>query len=256
MRLVRGIALLAALLLVSSAASAQFWEKKDYTTWSKDECRKMLEDSPWATRFTLSHQENFAVGQGSSGEGRESNQQVVYTAQIRSALPVRQAVIRLAQINNKYETLPAEQKKLFDESAAAYLARDFSDKVLVHVEFSTNVQFFDRGLAEYWQNFSHERLNRDVYVTAAKDRRVAAAEIQVDKGAGRAFEFAFPRQLNGEPLATSNDKVLRLEFPTPDIRDLSDRQADAKGAEAHATAKRAYFEFKLQKMMHKGQLVY
>jgi hypothetical protein len=30
------------------APAQDFWKKKPYTEWSEKECRRLLEDSPWA----------------------------------------------------------------------------------------------------------------------------------------------------------------------------------------------------------------
>jgi hypothetical protein len=46
-------ALLLLLLAAPAVAISDFWAKKDFTRWSERECRKLLEDSPWAKRYTM-----------------------------------------------------------------------------------------------------------------------------------------------------------------------------------------------------------
>src|SRR5215472_16656971 len=54
-------------LVASALAMASFaqgpWVKKDWKQWSKDDCKKILEDSPWAQRWTQSEAKvaNFAT---------------------------------------------------------------------------------------------------------------------------------------------------------------------------------------------------
>ena len=43
-----------AVLLASAAlTAADFWEEKDFTTWSPQQIDKMLTDSPWAKKATI-----------------------------------------------------------------------------------------------------------------------------------------------------------------------------------------------------------
>ena len=47
-------AAVAAFLLASAAlTAADFWEEKDFTTWSPQQIDKMLTDSPWAKKATI-----------------------------------------------------------------------------------------------------------------------------------------------------------------------------------------------------------
>ena len=51
-----------AVLLASAAlTAADFWEEKDFTTWSPQQIDKMLTDSPWAKKATI------VVGEPSRG---------------------------------------------------------------------------------------------------------------------------------------------------------------------------------------------
>ena len=63
-----------------------------------------------------------------------------------------------------------------------------------------------------------------------------------ERGAGRAFEFVFPRDVSGEPVVTPNVESIRIEFPNPQIRELNDQ--------------RTTFEFKTEKMKYKGSVIY
>jgi hypothetical protein len=106
-----------AVLLASAAlTAADFWEEKDFTTWSPQQIDKMLTDSPWAKKATIvlgSLQEGGSGGGfqsggagvgGGGGATRDSDaggsefqgvRRITVTVAWISALPVRQAIARL-----------------------------------------------------------------------------------------------------------------------------------------------------------------
>lgn len=230
------------LAFATPALGQEFWEKKPYTEWSKDQCRKLLRDSPWAKTFTITYGKVDQFGQPTKGEARQTEQKISYYAQLRSALPVRQAVVRLAQIENKYDKMGDADRKNFDASTARYLGAQYSD-IIVHVDYETSVEFFDRDLAAHWQSRPlGEAINNNVYLVTSAGIRVTPTNFKVEHGAGRAFEFMFPREVNGEPLVTANVETIRIEFPNPKIRELDDQ--------------RTTFEFKTSKMKYKGAVIY
>src|SRR5215471_17994676 len=87
--------------VVAAAQSKDFWQTKDYRQWNEKECKKLLEDSPWAQDYTFTRTLIEPLQRATGERAGESKPQMSYLAQFRSALPVRQALIRLQQINNK-----------------------------------------------------------------------------------------------------------------------------------------------------------
>ena len=107
-----------AVLLASAAlTAADFWEEKDFTTWSPQQIDKMLTDSPWAKKATIvagepsrgrrsggGFQSGGAGVGGGGGAARDSDaggsefqgvRRIPVTVAWISALPVRQAIARL-----------------------------------------------------------------------------------------------------------------------------------------------------------------
>ncbi len=104
-------------VLFASAAltAADFWEEKDFTTWSPQQIDKMLTDSPWAKKATIvvgslqaeglgGFQSGGAGVGGGGGAARDSDgggsefqgvRRITVTVAWISALPVRQAIARL-----------------------------------------------------------------------------------------------------------------------------------------------------------------
>jgi hypothetical protein len=236
--------LLVAILFCAAAAGTQgFWDKKDWKSWSKDECKKMQEDSPWAHKWYRTHVAEDRFGQPTKGDTRETEQQIFYVIQLRSALPIRQAFIRDAQVNNKYDKMSAKEKQNFDASADAFLSRKYEDVIVVHVIYGTNIQNDERALMRFWQtNYLEGTVPMEAFLTTSAGKRVPPIRYVSAKGGGLEFELIFPRTQNGEPIVTPDVKTIGVEFQHPEI-----------GLEGGA---RVYQEFKTDKMMVNGVLVF
>jgi hypothetical protein len=231
----------------SIVVGADFWESKQYDKWSQKECGKLLEKSPWAQDFTLTDS-----GLQQSTQASDDGQQfyIKYQMQFRSALPVRQAVVRQMQIAQKYDSLPAEQKQQFDEGAKKFLSTDYSNAIVIYVTYSTNLQTKAMELARYWQSQTTDLLKNSIFLRNSKGTQVPIAQFNVASGGERSFQFIFPRQVNGEPLIGLEDKSLMLEFRYPEIvvpNTFPERKlGDGRG----------FMEFKPQKMIFQGNLAY
>jgi hypothetical protein len=235
-------ALLVGVFAFAAAAATQgFWDKKEWKSWSADDCRKIQEDSPWSYRWELGGVQQDRWGQPTKGDSRQTEQHIFYIIQLRSALPVRQAVIRDAQLRNKYDSLSAADKQNFDASAEAFLARKYGDVIVVHVYYGSNVTMTQRDMMRFWQtNYPEGTVPAEAFLSTSTGKRVAAIRYVAAKGGSLEFELIFPRIQNGEPIVTSDVKSIGVEFQHPNI-----------GTEGEA---RVYHDFKTEKMMLKGVL--
>ncbi len=246
---------------LSTVRAAEFWGKKDYRQWSEKECRKLLGNSPWAKQYVLSQvfiedmgalpnqgDSNADLGGGppppSAIEGsraREQNPRMFYQAQIISALPIRQAIVRLRQLEAGYDNMSPENKEEFDAAAKKYLARDFPDTVVVQVFYGSNVHIDARDMAQHWQNQTVGTLKNFVFLIGGKGKKVPLLQFATAKG-GQMFQMVFSRLPEGQPLVGPKDKSLKLEFPHPRIRGQREE--------------RVLLEFKLKKMRVDGEAVF
>jgi len=186
--------LLLFLLAGNPVGAGEFWQEKDYRRWSEKECRKLLENSPWATRYILDRviiEQVFPPQLESTERGREGHPQVEYQVQFRSARPIRQALARLAQINQKYDQMPPEQQQAFDRKAEEFLAASFPDTVILHVGYSSNVQVDDRDLARHWQIQTTEMLKNFVYLIGSEGEKVPLLRYTVAEGGPGSFNWSF-----------------------------------------------------------------
>jgi len=231
------ISLAGIICLVSLAASGtEFWEKKKFHQWSEGEVKKLLTDSPWAHEYVVSEVHIDAppasFGADSNAEAntreREQQPQMIYRVQFRSALPIRQALVRRAQLQQGYDQLPAEQKKGFDQQAEKFLAEEFPEQVVIYVSFDTNVNLDLREAARYWQTQTTEKLKNSAYLIGAKGAKAQLQDFTLADQGGQAFQFTFPRTVEGQALAASQDKELQLEFIHPNIRGRGEKRVLVK----------------------------
>ena len=229
------------LAVILAASGGEFWEKKDYREWSQKECTKLLERSPWSDQFTLT---GVTVMDRRSDSSSSDGQQpyIKYQVQFRSALPVRQAIVRQSQIEQKYESLAPEKRQELDKRFEAFMNAYPADAVVVFVTYSTNDRKRDLDLARLWQSKTTDLLKNSVYLIPSKGNRVPLAQFAAAPGAERAITFVFPREVDGKPIVELKDKSIKLEFAYPVVEYMGDG--------------RAFLEFKVEKMIVNGKVEY
>jgi|ERR1700689_959180 hypothetical protein len=227
--------LLVVCLAVPAAWSADFWAKKPYQNWSAEETHRILEESPWATTLTLgSVQTTITSGDSPNNHGNrgemETDPSISYNLQFRSAQPIREAQVRTAQLNSKYDAMSAEQKAAFDASSVKFLEVKFPDRVVVSVTYNSNVLDYVSSLRNYWERQSLATLSMSVFLNAGKERlSLLNYGIKDDT-----FQFTFPR-----PKQLGPEEKIGVEFVHPNIGRLRQQ--------------RILQEFSLKKMLVNGE---
>lgn len=223
---------------VLAAPKGEFWEDKEFTKWSQKEVNKLLTDSPWAKELRLS---NVGIMDNSKSSTDGQQPYISYRVQFRSALPIRQAIVRQQQLMAKYDSLPQDQKEKMDKSADSFLNGFPEEAVVVTVSYDTNDNVRIQELARHWQSRTTDLLKTLVYLSSSKGDKVPVARYQPGEGADHSFTFIFPREYNGKPVVTPQDKNLKLEFAYPAMGMGSGQ---------------AYMEFKVEKMIFNGNIAY
>ncbi|HKF21888.1 MAG TPA: hypothetical protein VKE93_09980 [Candidatus Angelobacter sp.] len=245
-----------ALVLATASFAQGPWVKKDWKQWSKDDCKKVLEESPWAQRWSESNAKtaNFATRtRGTSGVGSESELEVYYLMQFRSALPIREAVVRQALIASGYDRLEPPKQKDMEKQTEGFLNRTYDDVIVVHVIYGSNVQEYNRDLATYWQtHYPEGTVPQEAFLNGPKGQKVSPIRLISPKGAAQEFELIFPRQVDGKPLLEPGDKKISVEFMVPSVGSV-----DSQGrVTTSSTDTRVFREFNVDKMTLNGQIVY
>ncbi len=113
---------------------------------------------------------------------------------------------------------------------------------MLYVSYSSNVQFDDRELTRHWRSQTTETLKNFVFLILPGGEKVPLVDYAVAQGAGREFQFVFPRTYEGRPLVRAQVKTVQLEFIHPKIRDQKES--------------RVLIAFKAEKMLLDGEVVY
>ncbi len=221
----------------------QFWESKPYQNWSPAEAEKMLRDSPWARRVTLSSVT--LPGATRSGRGitdrgnapandgieRSDRPNLTYTVQLRSAMPVRQAVVRQKQLASKYDKMALEQRAAFDAKWNEYLATP-QEYIVVYVTYESSVSDYVKLAQQYWNVQTNDLVRDKVSLTLGGERLEPVGYTAVNG----IFQFHFPR-----PAALPDKGSALLQFTHPALGSLPEE--------------RVLLEFKLGNMLVDGKPV-
>jgi hypothetical protein len=245
------------LLLFFSAASpafAQFWNKKSYRHWSASQCRKILTSSPWTKLDSFSATEMPNGAEGSLVPGRQPLMTITYRAQFFSALPVREADVRLAEIQAHYNRMSPAQKKSVNESAARYLARRFPQYTVIRVTYGTNVGAWQSELSMGWQLETTAKLRRSAYLVV-DGKTIRLARFQLAPRNQQAFFLFFPRKVNHEPILSANHKSLTLQVTNSNIH-FSNSFGNGSPVGQPPPAGNIQFEFNVKQMLFHGKVAY
>jgi hypothetical protein len=176
------------LFVVVPGYGQRFWENKSYKQWTDSEVMKILTNSPWAqTRFE-------------SGQYELPGYSYEAMIRLRSALPVRQAVVRQRMLFVNYDKLSAADQARFDAEVKEFLeCRECGSYYIVTLKSpSGTVESEPTKFDILWslRNLSLDELKPYVYLANEKGdkrelirftppKRVGADAMFVSKDTGR-----------------------------------------------------------------------
>ncbi len=228
-------------LLGATYLPAQDSWPEPFEKWNRNQVSRMLSDSPWSQIQTLSTSLS-GKNSGLQGEKEIFNK---FTVRFFSALPVREAYVRMMQILNKYDEMAPEQRREFESRFKRALSLDVSDRVIVALEFASNDPDANREMKRFFETARTETIKQSVYLISQHLNRVELREYFPPSSDGTGAKFVFPRMLNGQPVIAAGDKEVRFEFEIP----LIDR-----GGQSNRP--KLLVHFKVPKMFYKGELSY
>ncbi len=204
-----------------TAAGQQFWEKKPWMQWNKNEVQRMLNDSPWAQSQTLANVNVTLAGptplRGSAAASASDRDyadvtKVTYTAQFRSAQPLRQALVRQLQLVRNYDSLSPEQKKNFDGKTALFLQPSDPKQIVVFVGYEVSIPGYLIEVQRYWNAQSVTTLAPTVYLNLPGGHKLSLVDYSPAAGG-----FQFLVQRPDEPLPEGN---ITLQFDSPAFNNI------------------------------------
>lgn len=236
-------------------AVGQSFLEKPYTTWGREDALRIVTDSAWAKPYqSTSGSTAAAAGQvaremGQSSTSGGSNPRSVartfgpppVTMRLHSALPLRQAMVRLQQFEIGYDKLSDADKAAFDKSRKGYLdcaiCNEYYVVTLVRAPDASKT-VVEEGV---FQGFTMAELKGNIRLVNDKGEERELVEFNAPKNVRDAAVFYFKRtDADGKLLITRESKELKLIF----------------GAEILSQKNRfafllpRTFEFKVSKLIH------
>ena len=251
------------ILLLVGAALAQK-PQKPWVEWSKKDAEKILSDSPWSQTQTETDTSEMFYTPSNMGDtrGRESqgatNQATSVKFHIRlfSARPVRQAYVRLLELNQPEAESAAVEKRRAWANLPAH------DSIIVAVAFESSD---GRYLGRVMQSFSSavtSVLKNSVYLERKDGKRLFLEEYIPPGKDPFGARFIFARWINGQPFITPTDSSLRFhgEYEHKTANDALNLPAETNRGGARGTGSsigpQSPFKFKLDMKFKVADLLY
>jgi hypothetical protein len=226
------------LLAALGAGGSDFWRSKDWKQWSKGDCDALLLESPW------SHPWRYRAEPIDPDLGHELLDQLYFSVQLRSALPVWRAIVRQLELDQKYDRMNDTQRNAFDAKAGPILNRSYGDIILVHVDFSRS-----NGSDSLQGAVRLEIAAGDFAPALVTEDGTQVSPIRVDisEKDTHVFDLIFPRMKDGVPFIKDGQKQFSVQFQSPQILYFRD---------IHISPRRVKVDFDLSKMIVDGKLNY
>lgn len=144
----------------------------------------------------------------------------------------------MMQLLNNYDQMPHEQRQEFATRFSRPLNLDVSGRVIVALDFASNLPQTNRDMKNFLDLARTETLKQSVYLISQRLGRVELREYFPPSPDGTGAKFIFPRLVKGQAVIAPGDKEVRFEWYVPPI--------DSK----------LFVTFKVAKMFYKGELSY
>ncbi|MEJ7625105.1 MAG: hypothetical protein WKF34_14025 [Pyrinomonadaceae bacterium] len=247
--------------LVAFSAAGQKLAEKPLEKWSKDDALEVLNNSAWAKPYqSTTGSANAAASQiareqGQTASSGGSNPRSVgrdfgpppVTLRLFSAMPIRQAMVRLRQVDINYDKLTGEEKKKFDASQAKFLecaiCKDYY-VVTLNKAVDSSGNTTEEGI---FQGMTAAELKGNIRLLNDKGEMRELVQFNPPRNARDQAVFYFKR-LNeaGQPLLTKESKNVKFVFDSAFLA--------TKNRFAYLLPRT--FEFAIQKMMVKDDIVF
>jgi hypothetical protein len=198
------------LVLLNVAYTQEVWREKPSQQWAKEDIIKLASDSPWAQ-----------LGQAppTTGDWSPTNYIPAVTVRLRSARLMRQALLRLKQIEAKYDKMGDKEKTDFDARIKGLLECPACvDNYVVTLGPPISNRQMKSGIGSLKHAF-FAQLEKRVYLMNERGERRELAHFVAPKHDDDEAVFFFPRlDEQGRPLLTPDTKKLILIIEAKNIR--------------------------------------
>jgi len=243
------------------SAAGQKLVEKPVDRWSKDDALNLLNNSGWAKPYQSTVGSSNAAAsqiareQGQTSSSGGSNPRSVardfgpppVTLRLFSARPIRQAMLRLKQLDADYDKLSDDNKKKFDASQARFLECPICKEYYV-VTLNRAVDSSGSSAEEgIFQGMTMAELKGNIKLINDKGEVRDLVEFNAPKSVRDQAVFYFKRvDEAGQPLLSKDSKNVKLVFDSTFL--------DSKNRFAYLLPRT--FEFSTSKMMVKDEVVF
>jgi hypothetical protein len=255
--------LVASLFVFSFTVLGQKGLESSYHTWTKEQALKILNSQPFSDQYQSERgvsavagaavgadQNDQRIGANRGGESRTAKvlgpSPVV--VRLQSSLPLRQAIVRLQELQAGYDKMDEAGKKKFDESMSSMLDCQICKNyyVITMYKFKNSAMgVVDDGL---FQMAKLEDLKGKIWLETDSGGRRELEHFEPAKGSGDLAVFYFKRfDDKGSPLVTPENKLFKMVFNS-DLRNSR--------VISHGFLMPSSFEFKVSKMIVGDQVAF
>jgi hypothetical protein len=208
----KALIVMAWMALAVGIAAAQ--KIKPWTQWTANDAEKILNDSGWGqTQSDVDTTETVWSTASRPIEGIGAvNQATGVNFRIRflSAKPIRQAFLRLAELNRSQSV----QQQL--EQMRQFVDAKYDKTIVIAVDFDGKDGRFTQPVFQAFTSAITAMLKNNTYLDVKGGKRVFLEEYQpLTPGEGLGSKFIFPRMIDDQPIITEKTGDVRFyaEFP-------------------------------------------
>ena len=167
-----------------------------------------MNDSPWARQETYIRLIS-GVGSGVSGE-----KEIFKTFYVRfvSARPIREALVRMQQIQYGYDELSDEDRERLDEYARDALLSGFGDWIVVAVSFRSNDPNEESAVRRFFKVETAETIKNKAFLSTDTFSQVPIHTYFPPRDEGIGAKFVFPREIEGIPIVSETSRSITFEL--------------------------------------------
>ena len=219
---------------------------KPFEQWKKEDAKRILTDSPWAimqeVRIKYAGESRLVAGgpQPTSGTTNRTAQNTIssggaeapvdfqFTLRLRSSMPVRQALVRLKQIEARYDELTDKDRAAFDAKTKGLLECPacVENYVLTLSSKSTQSPGAD-AVYSVFKGGRLEDLKRYIYIANERGDRRSLIHFVPPRVPGDEATFFFSRlDDSGLPLLTPANKELVFNVTNNEINIVTNFRLD------------------------------
>jgi hypothetical protein len=181
-------------------AQEDFWMQKSYKRWTKAEIEKLAGESPWAT----------LVGDNSNAQVTNAS---YVTVRLRSSILIRQALVRLKQIESNYDKMDSTQKAEFDGKTKGTMeCPACQENYAISISPPISNRQVRSGISSLI-NIKFEQLKGKIYLQNDKGERREMVFFSPPLANDGEATLFFPRlDSNGKPFLTKDNKNFSIIF--------------------------------------------